>query len=270
MLASDTHGRPGQQSATLQLVVMIDVIRSWTAAVACALYWGVGGTFFLILSFILGPILPEAQSRRIGKQLIQFAFYWFTRLLRLFRVARCEYVGFEKLDSYQGGLVLAPNHPAIWDAVFIMARIGGLTCILKAALLRNPLVAGGARLARFIANDPPNEMVKRCVKALTSGERLLLFPEGTRTRKKEGPVNEFRGGAAIIARHAGVPIFPVFIETTSDFGSKGWPAWLPDYQTAHIRMTLGTPMVCGEKESAHEFLERLRAAYIAALSRPSA
>ena len=237
---------------------------------ACALYWGIGGTSFLLLALILGPILSEDQSRRVGKRMIQFAFYWFTRLLRLFSIAKCEYVGFEKLDQYRGGLVLAPNHPAIWDAVFIMARIGGLTCILKSALLRNPLMAGGVKLARFIPNDPPNEMVKRCVRALTSGEQLLLFPEGTRTRKKEGVVNEFRGGAAIVARHAKVPVFPVFIETTSDFGSKGWPAWFPDYQTAHIRITVGEPLVCVEEESAHDFLQRLRSVFIAALSRPSA
>lgn len=249
---------------------MIDAIRSWTAAVACAVYWGVGGTAFMILALILGPILPAETSRRVGKRMIQIAFYGFTVLLRVFRIARCEYVGFDKLDRYEGGLVLAPNHPAIWDAVFIMARFGGLTCILKAALLHNPLLAGGVRLARFIPNDPPNEMVKRCVKALAEGERLLLFPEGTRTRKKEGVINEFRGGAAIVARHARVPVFPVFIETSSDFGSKGWPAWKPDYKTAHIRMTVGEPLFCGPGESAHDFLQRLRSVYIEALSPPPA
>ncbi len=246
---------------------MINQVRAWTAAVACALYWGIGGTLFLLLALILTPLLSKDASRRVGKRLIQFTFYWFTRLLRLFRIATCEYVGFEKLDQHQGGFVLAPNHPAIWDAVFIMSRMGGLTCILKAALLHNPLMAGGVRLARFIANDPPNEMVKRCVKALASGERLLLFPEGTRTRKKEGVLNAFRGGVAIVAKHAGVPVFPVFIQTTSDFGSKGWPAWKPDTITAHIRMTVGEPLVCGEEESAHAFLERLRAPYIEALSK---
>ena len=246
---------------------MIDWIRRWTAAVSCGVYWAIGATVFLVTALIAGPVLPEQTSRRIGRWMVQAAFSGFMAVLRVFRIADCEMIGFEKLDQYKGGLVLAPNHPAIWDAVFILGRLNGLTCILKAALLRNPLVGGGAKLSRFIANDPPNEMVKRCVKALSDGERLLLFPEGTRTRKKENIINEFRGGVAIVAKHAGVPVFPVYVETNDDFGAKGMPVWVPPMVTVKIRMRVGEPLTCGEKESAHAFLDRLRAQYIEALSR---
>ncbi len=250
---------------------MIRYLRGWTAAIACAIYWGIGGPLFLVIALLLGPVLPSTASQWLGRRLLKLVFRGFTLLLRVFRIATCEYVGFEKLEAHQGGLVLAPNHPAIWDAVFILAKMGGLTCILKAALLRNPLVAGGAMLARFIPNDPPGEMVKRCVKALAEGGRLLLFPEGTRTRKKQGVINEFRGGVALVAKHAGVPVFPVFITTTSDFGSKGWPACKPDCSTTdRIRMTVGEPLICGAEESSHAFLERLRVLYIEALSAPPA
>ena len=247
---------------------MIDWIRRWTAALACAVYWGLGASIFLVVAVIAVPLLPAERSRRIGRWMVQAAFAGFIRLLALFRIAECEMVGFDKFDRYEGGVVIAPNHPAIWDAVFILGRLGGLTCILKAALLRNPLVAGGAKLSRFIANDPPNEMVKRCVTALSGGERLLLFPEGTRTRKQENVVNEFRGGVAIVARHAKVPVFPVFVQTNDDFGAKGMPVWLPPLKTVRIRMTVGEPLTCGEQESAHAFLDRLRTHYIEALSGP--
>ncbi len=248
---------------------MIDFIRSWTAAVACAAYWGVGGAFFLVVGLVLGPFLPESVARRVGGCLIRFAFVGFVRLLRFFAIAEIQWVGFDKIERETGAYVLAPNHPAIWDAVFILAKIDGLTCVLKAALLRNPLVMGAARLARFIPNDPPSEMVKRCVGALEGGGKLLLFPEGTRTRKKECILNEFRGGIAIAARHAGVPVYPVFVRTDTDFGSKGSPAWRPELTTTHITMTVGDPLRCGEKESSHEFLERLRSVYLKALSPPS-
>jgi 1-acyl-sn-glycerol-3-phosphate acyltransferase len=243
-------------------------VRPWMAAVASALYWGFGGTAFLLIALVLRPILPAATARRIGLRLMQIAFQGFTVLLRLFGIATCEMVGFERLVKHQGGMIVAPNHPAIWDVVFIMSRVGGLTCILKTAILKNPLLAGGARLARFIPNDPPFEMVKRCVTELHAGAQLLLFPEGTRTRKKEGVVNAFRGGVAIIASQTRVPVFPVFIKTNSDYGSKGWPAWKPPLEMVRIQMTVGEPLVCSEEESSHAFLERLRAVYIAALSAP--
>lgn len=248
---------------------MIDRIRTWTAAFACAFYWGIGGGLFFLTAFLLGPFLSETSARRIGGWLIRWAFRGFTLLLRLFGIAQCEFIGFEKLKSQTGGYILAPNHPAIWDAVFVLSKVPDLTCILKSSLLANPLVMGGARLARFIPNDPPQEMIRRCAAALAEGGRLLLFPEGTRTRKNEGVVNEFRGGVAIVARQAGVPVIPVFVQTDSDYGRKGRPLWKPVYRTTHLRMTLGEPVMCGEDESSHQFVERLRSAYLSALSRAS-
>ena len=244
---------------------MISWIRRWSAALVCGIYWGVGSFVFMVAAVLARP-LSEERTRRWGRRLLQGAFGGFVGVLRLFRIADCEMVGFEQLEGLEGGLIIAPNHPAIWDAVFILARLSGLTCILKAALLRNPLVAGGARLSKFIPNDPPADMVKRCVTALVSGDRLLLFPEGTRTRKQENVINEFRGGVAILAKHAKVPVYPVFVETNDDFGAKGMPVWYPPEKTVQIRMTLGKPLTCGDKESAHDFLDRLRAEYIAALS----
>jgi 1-acyl-sn-glycerol-3-phosphate acyltransferase len=54
-----------------------------------------------------------------------------------------------------------------------------------------------------------------------AGGQLLIFPEGTRTTRK--PVNRFKGGFALIAKTARVPVQTVFIETNSPFLSKGWP-----------------------------------------------
>lgn len=246
---------------------MIDRVRTWTAAAVCALYWGLGGTLVLLVALVLGPVLPPTLARRVGGFLIRWPFKGFIWILRIFGAARCEFVGFERLREQTGGFILAPNHPAIWDAVFILSKVPDLTCILKSSLLCNPLLAGGARLARFIPNDPPQEMIRSCISTLEDGGRLLLFPEGTRTRKSESLVNEFRGGVAIVARQAKLPVIPVFVETNSDFGQKGRPLWHFDYQKVQIRMTLGQPMTCGAEESSHQFLERLRAAYLSALSR---
>lgn len=268
-LPSTTHEALASQTPTPDFRMMWHV-RALSAKFASGIYWAAGGLGFLLVSWIVAPFLTDGKARSLGLKMIHLAFAGYVRVLRFFGIAECDYQGFDKLDAATGGFVLAPNHPAIWDVVFIMARIGGLTCILKSALLRNPLLTGGARMARFIPNEPPNEMVKRCVKALSEGQRLLLFPEGTRTRKREGLLNELRGGIALVAKHANVPVYPLFVTTDSDYGMKGWPAWRPPHSKVHIRMVVGEPLRCGEEESSHDFLERLRAVYIAALSAPSA
>ena len=242
-------------------------IRVRLAAVLSALYWGVGALFFLVLSLLVVPVASAAQSRRLGQAWIHRLFHVFVRWLRAAGVVRCEFEGFERLETASATGIIAPNHPAIWDAVFIMARLSGLTCILKASLLRNPLLVCGARMAQFIPSEPAGEFVRRCIADLKSGNRLLLFPEGTRTHRHLGEVvNEFRGGIAVIARQAGVPVWPVFITTDSDFGRKTRSLWKLPEKPVHIRVRLGEPVHFRADESVDDFLLRLRAAYVQALS----
>jgi 1-acyl-sn-glycerol-3-phosphate acyltransferase len=64
-------------------------------------------------------------------------------------------------------------------------------------------------------------MVKESVAHLKEGGVLLLFPEGTRTTRP--PVNPLVASAGLIAKHAGVPVQTLIIETDSPYLSKGWP-----------------------------------------------
>ena len=61
---------------------------------------------------------------------------------------------------------------------------------------------------------------------LRQGSHLLLFPEGTRTARF--PVGPLQGTTGLVAKHAGVPVQTVFIETDSGFLGKGWSLlWTP-------------------------------------------
>ncbi len=94
---------------------------------------------------------------------------------------------------------------------------------MKASLMRNPFLAPGARLARYIRNDTPSGLVRLAVEDLKAGGQLVLFPEGTRTTRQ--PINPFRPGFTLIAKMARVPIQTVFIDTDSPYLGKGWPLW---------------------------------------------
>jgi 1-acyl-sn-glycerol-3-phosphate acyltransferase len=105
----------------------------------------------------------------------------------------------------------------------LVARLPRSACIMKASLLRNPLLGPGARLARYIRNDSAYGMVMCAVQDLRAGGQLVLFPEGTRTT--QAPINPFHPSFTLIARHAHVPIQTVFIDTDSPYLGKGWPLW---------------------------------------------
>ncbi len=228
-------------------------------------YWAIGGLLFVFAGLVLAPFLPMETSHAIGQRLLQMTFRNFLRLLRLCGVCEYEFDGFEALNGVSGGLIIAPNHPALWDAVFVIAKVPDLRCILKESLMHNPFLRGGAKFAGFIPNKPAHKMLQRSIEALRQGDRLLFFPEGTRTRKQEDVVNTFQGGLGIIATQSSAPVWPVFIETNSDYLCKGWPLWrLPD-KRIKLRVTLGEPLASPPDESAAEFTKRLREVYLNAL-----
>lgn len=71
--------------------------------------------------------------------------------------------------------------------------------------------------------------LKEAMRVLRAGEKLLLFPEGTRV--KEGEESEARTGAAMFATRTGAPLVPIYIppkkrrfrKTTVVFGEAYYP-----------------------------------------------
>jgi 1-acyl-sn-glycerol-3-phosphate acyltransferase len=132
---------------------------------------------------------------------------------------------------------LAPNHPALIDALLILTRHPNLVCVMKSQLMNNVFLGSGSRLARYVRNDSSRQMVKESVTHLQEGGVLLLFPEGTRTTRQ--PVNPLVGSVGLIAKHARVPVQTLIIETDSPFLSKGWPLFKRPKLPVVYRVRLG-------------------------------
>lgn len=181
-------------------------------------------------------LLPERSGTRCGRWGILAGFRLYVWSLRLMHVYRLD---LRVLRQLRGGpaVVLAPNHPSLIDALFIIAHDPNVACVMKSSLMNNLFLGAGARLARYIANDPPRHMIARAVAELGRGAVVLLFPEGTRTR--QAPVNALQASVAIIAKQAGVPVQTLIIEQDTAYLSKGWSLFkLPSLPITY-RMRLG-------------------------------
>lgn len=249
---------------------MLDRFRLITAWVACLLYWLVGGSAFLLLCVLLPLTLCGDRAKSVGQGALRIAFRGFLRLLLLFGIVEYEYVGFERLRAQTGGMIVAPNHPALWDAVFVLSEVDQMACVLKASLMCNPILFGGATAAGFIPNEPTHKMLRQCIETLKNGGRLLFFPEGTRTRPENGLLNPFQGGLAVVAKNSCVPIWPVYVQTNSRYLGKGWPLWHLPREKVRLRMTVGEPMRFPEGGDAETFLDALRQRYLTALESSAA
>ena len=242
----------------------LGVVRLTLVSVVSIISWTCGALFFLVAGVLLLPIRWQGVHR-LGQRWFKHALRFYVFILGGFGIAECAYTGFDKLHHQAGGYIVAPNHPAMWDVVFLLSKLEPMTCIFKASLIRNPLLAGGAMLAGLIPNAPAIRMVKRAAEVLSAGERVLFFPEGTRTRKHEGRLNPLQGSMALVARQAQVPVFPVVVQTDSDYLSKGWPVWHLPRKKTRLRMRVGEPLICGADESVNDFNARLRASYLNSL-----
>jgi 1-acyl-sn-glycerol-3-phosphate acyltransferase len=184
----------------------------------------------------LYPFLPREAGRALGRFAIMMVFRTFLGFLRLSGLFRFDLSELDTLRE-ERGLIVAPNHPTLWDAVMIVSRLPEAACIMKAAILNNIFLGGGARMARYIRNESLRQMLKLAIDELRRGGCLLLFPEGTRT--VHAPVNPFKGSIGVIASRAGAPVQTVFIETQSPFLTKGWPVYKMPRLPLTYRVRLG-------------------------------
>ena len=95
--------------------------------------------------------------------------------------------------------------------------------------------------------------------ALQQGDSLVIFPEGTRSPHGE-PV-PFKSGLYHLAKQfPGVQLIPAWIDNVQRVMPKGEVVPVPILCT----VTFGEPMLLGEGEDKRQFLDRARAAVLAA------
>jgi 1-acyl-sn-glycerol-3-phosphate acyltransferase len=232
------------------------------------LYWLIGGILFNVVAWILLFILPRPAGRVVGCKLIRAGFRFFCTYLRWTRLVDFDLSSLDRLRRTRESFILAPNHTALWDAVFIITCLPAPLCIMKTTILYNPLLGGCARLAGHIPNRSRAGTIRAAVKGLRHGGQLILFPEGTRTRHHERWTNPFKGGVAAVAKVAEVPVYPVFVRSDTRYLQKGWPPWKRPSFPIHIEFELGEPVSVQPDESSHDFVERLERLFEDELSRP--
>lgn len=188
------------------------------------------------IALISYPLLPASCGRALGRYVIMVAFRLYLASLGLSRRFSFDLQALDALRD-EPSLIIAPNHPCLLDAVMVMSRLPNVACVLKAELMSNIFLGAGARLARYIRNEPVRHMVQQAIQDFDCGSHLLLFPEGTRTTSY--PVNPFKGSIGLISNHAQVPVQTILIETDSRYLSKGWSLFRKPPLPIHYRIRLG-------------------------------
>ncbi|HEV2213507.1 MAG TPA: lysophospholipid acyltransferase family protein [Gammaproteobacteria bacterium] len=180
------------------------------------------GTSFCYVAFGLGclvaapTVLPvlcllpgsRAARRRRIRHFVSGSFRALLWLAARLGIGRVEVEGREWLEQAGGRLVLA-THPTYLDAVVLLSLMPNADCVVKSALWRNPFIYLFVCLAEYISNAAPEALIDDCIRAVRTGEALLVFPEGTRS--VPGADLKFKRGAAQIAVRGDLEILPVVL-----------------------------------------------------------
>jgi 1-acyl-sn-glycerol-3-phosphate acyltransferase len=183
------------------------------------------GLFGLVLGLVVFPLLRlitrDAETRqRRARQLIGALFWVFLRIMRGLGVLSFSIHGVARTPT-DGNCLIVANHPTLIDVVFLIALFPQADCVVKAALWRNPFTRHVLLAANHVPNDGGVEMIDRCAERLRSGGSLILFPEGTRTRRDRKL--RFKAGAAAVAARTDSALLPVLIECEPLTLGKGEP-----------------------------------------------
>lgn len=142
----------------------------------------------LALFFVTAP-----QTRvKVWRRVIRLAFAGFVRL--------AEWLGVLSVHFHNAGALRAPgqfivaNHPSLLDVVILISQLPDVDCVIKHKLSRNPIVSLQVWLADYVRNDSAEQVIDECTQRLKLGRSLIVFPEGTRSRRSK-PLKFLRGTA---------------------------------------------------------------------------
>jgi 1-acyl-sn-glycerol-3-phosphate acyltransferase len=167
---------------------------------------------------------------------------------------RHEVIGAENLPA--GPVVVLSKHQSAWETLFLQAWLQPATTVAKRELLRIPFFGWGMALTRPIAidRDKPAQALKDVIRQgcqrLAGGERVIIFPEGTRTLP--GEQREYSAGGAMLAVKAGVPLLPIALNS-----GDCWPRGTLIKRPGVIRVVLGEPLPAAGG-SAKDLTQRAR------------
>lgn len=224
--------------------------------------FGLSSLLWSVPAAVIHAVLPRRLAEPLGQLMIMAGFRYFVAAMRLTGIIDCDLNSLDALRRSEP-VVIAPNHPSLLDAVLVISRLPRVVCAAKSDIWDNVFLGAGVRLAGYVRNDSPAALVRQAAQRLRAGHHFLIFPEGTRS--SVAPIGELKGGFALIARQAGVPVQTVFIESNSPFLGKGWPLFRRPAFPLVYRVRLGRRMTV--KGDIHRFVDEVRAYFQQELGR---
>jgi 1-acyl-sn-glycerol-3-phosphate acyltransferase len=212
--------------------------------------------------------LGDHAVRGDAASLRRYPRRWADGLLRAWGI-RLAVEGLERVPTGQR-LVIVCNHQSYIDVVALFHVLPELPVFLaKQELSRVPLfgrVMG--ELGHVFVDRGKHEQaiasIEAAARTLQPGMPVVVFPEGTRTRRPV--IQPFKKGAFHLAKAAHAPILPIGIVGSHEAWPRGTAAPVP----AEVKLRIGMPIPASEVDALplDDLIDRARAEIVALTGLP--
>ena len=168
---------------------------------------------FIFLYLIVVGLPALSYSRMVGNPRLGLYFSKLLARMMLFvGGVRLTVRGLEKLESDRG-YVYVGNHRSHVDMAVVFKTVpGDVRFLIKKEAYRVPLFGFAFHSLGMIQVDRTNaeaaaRSIDHAVREIQHGRSIILFPEGTRSRRR-GEILRFKKGAFVLAIKSQVPIVP--------------------------------------------------------------
>lgn len=139
---------------------------------------------------------------------LRFLFYPIHRIVYPFRLFGHKKVG-------KGACIYYGNHYCLWD-IFYPAHTTreGVHYLAKQSVLEAPILGyWGAKIGAIGAMRDGSDVrtLMEAIRVLKNGEKISMFPEGTRNKTDSDEFLPFYGGAALMSIKTKTPVVPFVI-----------------------------------------------------------
>jgi len=199
-----------------------------------------------LVSFVLTTLVAATLAAlsalwdRTGDGVLKLARLW-SRIVLGVPGVKLEVAQRGPLDPRRPYIVMA-NHASMIDIWAVLLAVPvPFRFIAKKQLGAIPLFGWAMRAGRFIFIDRQNaasarRSIEEAARRIKSGQSVVIFPEGTRTR--DGRLNAFKKGGFHLALDSGAAIVPVAIHGSRALMPRGSAL----IRSGTVRVDIGEPI----------------------------